>query len=701
MNKKTYLILFVIGVLASISFSTIHYYVINAGQVTTEIQKKTGFKEIDTDILFAQARDAYYAGKIIKAEELYQAINLKESNNLTALKNIYFINKELGNLKESITSLEKIVNLSDDKKWNYRLGLSYFQVGNYEQAADILNKLASEYQEVFSEKELAIINYYLGLISVKNKDLELAKDFFEKGINVSPKTTINYVELAGIHKEKGQYHDAITMYKKALRYDYSLSYIYPELAELYEQLSEVSNSYYYWKRSLSTNNKPTLASDKIDKLEEIHPELIELEKEEKNRTRTSINWSIVEPITDTADIPLIRVGLIEKAENITFQAGTNFKVFNNDQAVFNGQAKKEYTLKHKNDKFEIYSDGEILSNFKTDKLLLKLSDDHYTFDLYDISFGKGYFWAGNEDRQYRGELEILSKDNDLLTVINNINLEEYLLSVVPAEMPASWPMEALKAQAIAARSYALVHLGRHSRQGYDLCATVHCAAYNGVKSENTRTTEAVLTTKGEVINYNNQIVDAVFSSNSGGYSESSADVWGNSLPYLKGANNMMEENYSFPLEPYQLEEWLIDNPSSFSGVAKYIGSNVYRWVKYMPVDYFKERYNLTELINIIPEGRSIGGSIQSILIIGDNDKEIRVKKDSIRGSFGGLKSNRFFIDKIYDENGVITAVLFFGGGWGHNVGMDQTAAAGMAEQSYSYENILKHFYKNTKVIKKY
>ena len=115
-----------------------------------------------------------------------------------------------------------------------------------------------------------------------------------------------------------------------------------------------------------------------------------------------------------------------------------------------------------------------------------------------------------------------------------------MISVVPSEIYASWPEEALKAQAVAERSYTLNNLGRHSSDGYDLCSSVHCAAYNGIISEHQRTTEAVLETQGETAVYEGRIIEAVFSSNSGGYTERSDQIWSADLPYLRGSNQMKD-----------------------------------------------------------------------------------------------------------------------------------------------------------------
>lgn len=128
-------------------------------------------------------------------------------------------------------------------------------------------------------------------------------------------------------------------------------------------------------------------------------------------------------------------------------------------------------------------------------------------------------------RSYRGILEILAKKGGL-TAVNLVPLDDYLLSVVPEEMPTDWPAEALKAQSIAARSFALHNRDRHGADGFDLCTTTHCQVYTGVGAEKTASTAAIKATEGEVLFYGTEPIDALFHTDSGGMTENSENVWG-------------------------------------------------------------------------------------------------------------------------------------------------------------------------------
>ncbi len=138
---------------------------------------------------------------------------------------------------------------------------------------------------------------------------------------------------------------------------------------------------------------------------------------------------------------------------------------------------------------------------------------------------------------YRGRIEMLW-DAGLLPV-NVLTLDEYLYAVVPVEMPAHWPLEALKAQAVAARNYTLTRDG-HSSVEYSVCDSSHCQNYSGIKKETEATTRAVNETEGIMVYYNREPINAMYFSSSGGTTESSENVWANNMPYLRGIRDLYE-----------------------------------------------------------------------------------------------------------------------------------------------------------------
>ncbi len=185
----------------------------------------------------------------------------------------------------------------------------------------------------------------------------------------------------------------------------------------------------------------------------------------------------------------------------------------------------------------------------------------------------GYVSA--KGKWYRGYIIIQNK-NKKLTVINNVELEDYLKGVVPAEMPPSWETEALKAQAIAARSYALANLGKRASLGYDLKDTPEDQAYGGASAETATTNNAVESTDGLVLTYNMKVVPAYYTASAGGQTLNAARAWGNDLPFIRsvpsydenvkkkghgvgmsqhGANNLAKKGYN----AYQILDYFFQN----------------------------------------------------------------------------------------------------------------------------------------------
>lgn len=169
-----------------------------------------------------------------------------------------------------------------------------------------------------------------------------------------------------------------------------------------------------------------------------------------------------------------------------------------------------------------------------DSIAIKVKGRYYdcaTNAVY-IQNPKGKGFLATKKKWYRGDI-VIYNINGALTIVNSLPLEEYLMGVVPSEMPSKWNLEAHKAQAIAARSYALANLNKRGSHGYDLKDTPADQAYGGATSETPQTTYAVLSTKGEVLTYDNKIIPAYYHASSGGRTISAGEVWNHDLPYIQ------------------------------------------------------------------------------------------------------------------------------------------------------------------------
>lgn len=267
--------------------------------------------------------------------------------------------------------------------------------------------------------------------------------------------------------------------------------------------------------------------------------------------------------------------------------------------------------------------------------------------------------------------------------VEEVELEEYVKSVIACEMPAAFEKDALKAQAVAARTKVLFQKIKYGESGHpnhpgaEVCSSTHCQVYNAVDSLIsvkgadwynkywTKIEEAVDSTAGLVLVYDNVLVDPLYHSSSGGKTENSEDVFASQVPYLRSVES-----------PY--EETTNNNYKSDISIDKFIAK--------LNSEYKcgLSRANIANSLKILE--RSSGGRVARIKV-GDKILTGRNVRDSM-----GLKSANF---KITISKDIMT---FATKGYGHGVGMSQYGANGMAKQGYGYEDILKHYYKGVDII---
>ena len=249
-----------------------------------------------------------------------------------------------------------------------------------------------------------------------------------------------------------------------------------------------------------------------------------------------------------------------------------------------------------------------------------------------------------------------------MTVVNYVNIEDYVKGVIPYEMSSSWPIEALKAQACCARTYAQSNVNMYRNYGFDLTNDVYCQVYRGVGSANTSTNSAVDQTAGQYITYNGAFISALYSSSSGGGTESNVNVNGNtSHPYLKGV-----------IDPY---EQATNNINSYSS-----------WTRIMTPTELGGKVGLGAIISVKPTYSPTNNCIR-LDFVDANGKTAYIERDRCRTALG-LNSIHYTVTRNTSGN-----YVFAGGGWGHNVGMSQFGAYAMAHYyGYSYAQILGFYY---------
>ena len=313
---------------------------------------------------------------------------------------------------------------------------------------------------------------------------------------------------------------------------------------------------------------------------------------------------------------------------------------------------------------------------------LELPND---FTLIIRNDDKRGIWFKN--RRYAGELRVSLNDKKL-NIINYIKLEKYLKSVVGSEMPKEFPLAALQAQAIAARTYALKLLDKN--KSFDLHSTQASQVYLGLEAETGKTNRAVRSTSSLALFYKNKLINAVFHSSSGGRTENSGQVWKYQLPYLKS---------------------VVDYDQN---------STKYRWTnRFTSAELGKIFSDLDGVNSIQIINRSNTDRVLKIRIHGDNGTKIisgkklreKLQLPSTKFEFdfkfkqNNLDSQLNFHDKIYDDFSHLHLppvptdyfLVVKGYGAGHGVGMSQWGAKSMAERGSSFREILRHYYTGVKI----
>lgn len=357
-----------------------------------------------------------------------------------------------------------------------------------------------------------------------------------------------------------------------------------------------------------------------------------------------------------------------------------------------------------------------------------------TDDIKTQTWCKGYRYFGSFRYQ-----RITGSD---ITLVNLVEMNDYINCVISREMSESWPVEALKAQAICARNYYAVNRGKHKAYGFDICNAVHCQAYYGSSRIGSNTTQAAEETAGEYLWYGDELAATYYYASNGGTTESSENVWGKAIPYLRGvvdpyeafvADKVSNYEWSYTFTGVELQKKLIASGRTSCGVITSVS------------------LTSTEL-----------GNVLSMTFHDNKGKDWTIYRESCRTVLG-MRSMRFGLDRgpgipgetavignLYVNNNesmdlsqgiyavdalgsvveitgpahVLTATgvspleganfanvcgstqtvsgdtfVFKGSGWGHNIGMSQWGAYAMAKQGLTYQDILTFYYTDVTIKK--
>lgn len=453
--------------------------------------------------------------------------------------------------------------------------------------------------------------------------------------------------------------------------------------------------------------------------------------------------------------PLITVGILS-GKKIEFSFPETF--VSSDKIESAGDQKAVYK------EGKIYWEGNLYDEISFSP---QLSNSAF-FELKNVTIGINFHWERKEPQRFKGTLKLIIEEKKL-TAINIIPIEDYLTSVISSEMSATASLELLKAHAVISRSWLLNKIEERENEKlrmkneklkvrndkvfqmktdsaahssypiphssfikwydheahthFDVCADDHCQRYQGItRTSTSEATEAVFSTRGEVLMFENHICDARFSKCCGGVLEEFQNCWENvKHPYLVGKRDDTTANELPDLTiKSEADQWIRTSPTAFCNtqdrkILNQVLNNYdqettdfYRWkVTYTQQELSQLIHNRSgidfgKIIDLIPIERGTSGRIVKLKIVGTLRTLIIGKELEIRRTLSSshLYSSAFIIDKEGEEE-IPSLFILTGAGWGHGVGLCQIGAAVMGEQGYTYNEILSHYYPGSTIKKKY
>ncbi|MBI5060330.1 SpoIID/LytB domain-containing protein [candidate division KSB1 bacterium] len=367
-----------------------------------------------------------------------------------------------------------------------------------------------------------------------------------------------------------------------------------------------------------------------------------------------------------------------------------------------------------------FFDSDLNETYAVDEgfRLIPLDNSAYV-TIFGVLTGTGFKWEKTENRNYAGNLEVYLDHQGQIAALNEIPMDVYLHGVVPAEMPAGFPREALMAQAIVSRSVVMAQKSiKHLNDPFELCAHVHCQVYSGLTHEDERTNEAVDETKGVVLTKHGELVDTHYSAVCGGHTEDANLTW--MTPSMCNTEGLYCGPPGVALPDLTTEAgaraWIFSEPDVYCNltgtdipVSSDYGRRHFRWeVSYSRPELEriireKTGEDIGTLYDIVPLQRGHSGRLIEIEILGSR-KNLHLKRElKIRRALSdsALESSCFVVEVIHDSLGVPVEIVFHGAGWGHGVGLCQCGAARMAKTGMSHEQIFNHYFPGLQLKKLY
>lgn len=651
-----------------------------------------------------EAAALYFNYKQDKALEQYIAIS-KDTNNKDAFLNAAFIAMEQGQPKTAADILSAArVQYPNDYHIQEFTAEAYLADGQYEMAENILSQIPQ------TAERAEFYHIILARAQMGMNENKLAKYNLTLAARGKNHTALSNYLLGLIYEQEKDWANAAKAFYKASVYDHQFFEAKKHYAAALAEVGEYNEAYRQY-RMIYTSDKSSAEIKKA--IDAIRPHLTKEQQDEPapNRGLEIKQHTFVRRILPNEEKPkYIRVGVGARIngkppvrDRVNFIPSHPFTITDTatKQVIANGKAKENWTAVLEDAKAYVQSpNGEKIPFTKSVKITHKPQpgDDGQTIIVKNIMSGAGMTWANVGDKEYRGELEIIHNPKlNTLVPVNIVTLDEYLAGVIASEMPTKFPIEALRSQAVLARTYALKHMGKHSAYGYDVCDAQNCQVYGGVPSESERGNAAVESTMGQIMTYNNKPIESVFSANCGGITQSSKEAGWNPTPYLNPVSDYKDFDFS-KLQPYHFHDLLQHPQDAYSRYDKNVSMAAYRWTRVVDEKDLREvikkqKKDIGRITAIVPLQRAKSGYVSKILVKGTKGTVTLNRENVIRNnlSLGMLRSSYFIVQPNYEKH-QIKSFIFYGGGWGHGVGFCQTGSAGRAEAGQTYPEILRHYF---------
>ncbi|MFN3361685.1 MAG: SpoIID/LytB domain-containing protein, partial [Pseudanabaenaceae cyanobacterium] len=347
--------------------------------------------------------------------------------------------------------------------------------------------------------------------------------------------------------------------------------------------------------------------------------------------------------------------------------------------------------------------AQLESRWLTSKPVLQweVNGTTYRGTTVDISTRNGIVLVNRDP--YPGSFRLQPNAFGSFTLVNFVPLETYLRGVVPHEIGYQAPYSAVQAQAVLARTYALANRHRFTVDDYEICATTHCQVYEGLKNTSPLADRAIQETRGKVLTYGGKVVDALYSSTTGGITANFHDLWdGNDRPYLRAVFDTVTPPPNLDLSREQDFRRFINLRRGFNEE----GWRTFRWEKFSSLEEMAttlreflrkagdNRTNFQRIRSVAITERSRSGRVLKMVVQTDGGT-ITIEKDEIRDAFHAPGSTLFYLEPQFNAAQELVGYKFVGGGLGHGVGMSQTGAYRLSRMGWSYERILAFYFRGT------